>query len=57
MSRNMLYAICLLLFGLVMAGWHLLLTGISPDFGAGCVVGMLVTMGCLAIIFRSVREL
>lgn len=54
---SILYGVCLVLFGIVMAAWHFMLVGISADFGAGLVVGMAVTMGCLGIIFRSVREL
>lgn len=54
---SILYAICLVLFGIVMAGWHFLLVGISRDFGAGVFVGALISAGCLGIIFKSVREL
>lgn len=59
MTRNQqgfLAAIALILFGLVMGGIHLLITGISTEFGAGIVVGMAVGMGLLGLASRNVRE-
>lgn len=60
MSKNragVLYATALILFGIVMGGWHWLLVGVSRDFGAGLVVGFAVCAGAMGIILRSVREL
>jgi hypothetical protein len=57
MTKSHYQAICLVLFGLVMAGLHWMISGLGIDFGYGFLAGMTMTMGCLAIIFRSVREL
>ncbi|PYE88766.1 hypothetical protein [Phyllobacterium leguminum] len=59
MTRNQqgfIYAICFVLFGLVMGGIHWLLTGINGDFGMGVGVGFFVGIGLLFLASRNVRE-
>ena len=53
----LLYAVCLIAFGVVMGGWHILMTGISVDFGAGLVCGFAICAGALAILVKDVRRL
>ena len=60
MTRNqsgIFYGVAFILFAVLMGGWHLLLTGISADFGAGVTVGALLAYGLLALLSRKVREL
>jgi len=59
-SRNrvgILYAICFILFSLVMGGIWWLMTGISEDFGMGFVVGALLAVGLFALASRRVRTM
>lgn len=59
MTRNQqgfIYAICFILFGLVMGGLWLLLTGINDSFGAGVAVGMFIGIGLIGLASRNVRE-
>lgn len=60
MDRNragILYGICFILFSVIMGGWHYVLTGFGPDFGAGAAVGFTFAFGLLALLSRKVREL
>ncbi len=60
MDRNragILYGICFILFSVIMAGWHYVLTGFGSDFGTGAAVGFLFAFGLLALLSRKVREL
>lgn len=59
MTRNqtgLIYAVCLIVFGVAMGCIHFLITGINDDFGTGIVVGMLVGMGLIGLASRNVRE-
>jgi hypothetical protein len=60
MSRNklgLIWGAVILLFALGMGAFHLLLTGISEDFGTGVVVGLALGVGSLALLSRNVREI
>lgn len=50
-------ALALILFGIVMAAWHWLLTGIDENFGIGVVVGAAVMAGLLGFLSKNVRNL
>jgi len=56
-QRGIIYALALVALGLVLGAWHLLLTGISDDFGSGIVVGALIASGMLGLLVKSVRDL
>lgn len=59
MTRNqqgIIYAICFILFGLVMFGLHWLMTGLNEDFGIGVAVGIVLGLGLAALASRRVRE-
>lgn len=50
-------AIALILFGIIMAAWHWLLTGIDDNFGVGVVVGFVIGAGGVFLLSRSARNL
>ncbi len=50
-------ALALILFGVVMAAWHWLLTGIDENFGIGVVVGAAIMAGLLGFLSKRVRNL
>lgn len=59
MTRNQqgfIYAVCFILFGLIMGALWLLLTGISEDFGMGVAAGAFIGVGIFALASRTVRE-
>ncbi|SOC40104.1 hypothetical protein SAMN05892877_1075 [Rhizobium subbaraonis] len=59
MTRNQqgfLAAIALILFGIVMGVIHFLISGVSEQFGAGVVVGLLIGFGLLFLASRQARE-
>lgn len=53
---GILYAVCFILFAVVMTGLHWLMTGINADFGTGVAVGVALGMGVLALASKRVRE-
>lgn len=50
-------ALALILFGIVMAAWHWLLTGIDENFGIGVVVGFVIGAGGIFLLSRNARNL
>lgn len=59
MSKNaaaILYGICFLALGAVMAFMHWLITGIDQNFGIGVAVGLFLGYGFLTLGSKAVRE-
>jgi len=40
-----------------MGAWHMLMVGISRDFGAGLVVGAAIAFGMIFLLSRTARNL
>lgn len=57
LERRIIYGIAFFAFGVLMAGWHWLLTGINADFGAGVAVGGAFSAGMLGLLFKSIRDI
>lgn len=50
-------ALALILLGLVLGGWHLLLTGIDENFGIGVAVGAILAFGMIFLLSKTARNL
>lgn len=50
-------ALALVLLGLFMTGLYLLMTGFSEEFGLGLASGLVLGIGMVALLSKTVREM
>lgn len=55
--KNLLLAICLVIFAVIMAGFTWFLRFMGLEFALGALFGITLMLGCFGIISREFRNL